>query len=173
MNRLEAMIARLLTQRAALDAAARLVASLDGPVLEIGLGKGRTYSHLRGLFPDREIYAFDRDLHAPPDATPPEGRLRLGDFRETLSAMAEDMAQGRIGAAALAHADIGSEDLAADAALARDIAGPVVTLMAPGGLVLGDRALSHPRLAEIDAPTAALPAGIAPWRYFAYRVAEG
>lgn len=172
MDRLEVMIARLLTQRAALDAAARLVAPLDGPVLEIGLGKGRTYSHLRSLLPEREIYAFDRELHALPDVTPPEGYLLLGDFRVTLAAMAKDMAKQRCRPAALAHADIGSEDREKDAALARAIASPVVALMAAGGLVLGDRALPHPRLREIDAPTVALPAGIAPWRYFTYRVAE-
>jgi len=168
MDRLEGMIARLVTQRAALDTAARLVAPLDGPVLEIGLGKGRTYSHLRTLLPEREIYAFDRELHAPPGATPPEGYLLLGDFRETLAAMVERHCRP----AALAHADIGSEDREKDAALARAIAGPIVALMAVGGLVLGDRALPHPRLREIDAPTVALPAGIAPWRYFPYRVAE-
>jgi hypothetical protein len=168
MDRLEVMIARLVTQRAALDAAARQVAQLSGPVLEIGLGKGRTYSHLHSLFPDREIYAFDRELHALPDAAPPQGYLRLGDFRDTLAAMAK----GPHRPAALAHADIGSEDQAKDAALARDIAGPIVALMAAGGLVLGDRALAHPRLREIDAPKVELPAGIAPWRYFTYRVAE-
>jgi hypothetical protein len=168
MDRLEVMIARLVTQRAALDAAARLVAQLDGPVLEIGLGKGRTYSHLRSLFPEREIYAFDRDLHALPDATPPEGFLLLGDFRDTLTAMAEELHRP----AAFAHADIGSEDRDQDAALARAIAGPIVALMAAGGLVLGDRALSHPRLREIDTPKVELPPGIAPWRYFTYRVAE-
>lgn len=166
MSRLDAMIARLLTQRAALDAAVRQVARLDGPVLEIGLGKGRTYSHLRRALPEREIFAFDKELHAPPDAVPPAPYLRLGDFRDTLPAMA-----GEIPPAALAHADIGSEDRQADAALARAIAAPIARLMAEGGLVLSDRALSHPRLREIETPRADLPAGVAPWRYFTYRVA--
>ncbi|MYG53434.1 MAG: hypothetical protein F4204_14125, partial [Rhodospirillaceae bacterium] len=40
-SRLERMIARLATQRAVLDWAAERVSGIDGPVLEIGLGKGR------------------------------------------------------------------------------------------------------------------------------------
>lgn len=168
MNRLDDMIARLLTQRAAIDAAARLVAPLEGPVLEIGLGKGRTYSHLRQTFPGREIFAFDKDLHALPDARPPDGYLLLGDFRDTLVQAAGLLKRPAV----LAHADIGSEDRRADAALAAAIAAPIVALMAVDGLVVGDRALAHPRLREIAGPKVDLPAGIAPWPYFTYRVAE-
>jgi S-adenosyl-L-methionine methyltransferase len=168
MDRLEAMIARLVTQRALIDAAVRLAAHLEGPVLEIGLGKGRTYSHLRKAFPDREIFAFDKDLHALPDATPPDPYLVLGDFRDTLA----EMAGRAMRPAALAHADIGSEDRPADAALAREIAEPIVALMAVGGLVLSDRALPHRRLHELAAPNVDLPPGIVPWPYFTYRVAE-
>ncbi|WP_292240356.1 class I SAM-dependent methyltransferase [Mesorhizobium sp.] len=103
-SRLDRMIARLTTQRRALERAAEETRDLPGPVLEIGLGKGRTYSHLRKLFPDRRIIAFDRDLHAPADAAPAGADLVLGDFRETLSALSG------CAPAALAHADFGSED---------------------------------------------------------------
>ncbi len=86
-SRLDRMIARLTTQRRALERAAEEIGGLPGPVLEIGLGKGRTYSHLRKLFPERTIIAFDRDLHAPADAAPAGDDLVLGDFRDTLSAL--------------------------------------------------------------------------------------
>ena len=168
MNRLEAMIARLVTQRACIGGAARQVEHLDGPVLEIGLGKGRTYSYMRQIFTNREIYAFDKDFHALPDATPCNNFLVLGDFRDTLLAMADRLHSPAV----LAHADIGSDDRLADAALARDIAGPIARLVVAQGLVLSDRALPHRRLEEIDPPTVELPAGIDPWPYFMYRVAK-
>ena len=168
MSRLDDMIARLVTQRTYLDAAAGMIAHLEGAVLEIGLGKGRTYSHLRRVFPDREIFAFDKELHAQPNVIATDRHLILGDFRDTLVAMAERLD----GLAVLAHADIGSEDRPADAHLARDIAGPIVTLMAADGLVLSDRALPHRRLKAIEPPRVDLPSGIRPWTYFIYRVAK-
>ena len=167
MNRLESMISRLITQRACIQAAAGLVAPLPGCVLEIGLGKGRTYSYMRQVFAGREIYAFDREVHALTDATPPDDCLVLGDFRETLSAMAKRQQQP----AALAHADIGSDDRPADAALAQAIADPIVQLVVPQGIVLSDRALPHPRLRQTGLPPIELPAGLEPWPYFMYRVA--
>ncbi|MBM3542582.1 MAG: hypothetical protein FJX51_11085, partial [Alphaproteobacteria bacterium] len=67
MSRLDSFIRRLQAQRACLDHAAMLVRDLPGPVLEFGLGNGRTYDHLRETFPGREIFAFDRQVAAHPD----------------------------------------------------------------------------------------------------------
>jgi hypothetical protein len=153
-SRLDRMIARLTTQRRALERAAEEIRGLAGPVLEIGLGKGRTYSHLRKLFPERRIIAFDRDLHAPADAAPAGADLVLGDFRDTLS--------GRT-PAALAHADFGSEDRTRDAAQAGWLAGLIDPLMVPGGLVVSDRPLQAPRWT-------ALPFETPDWPYFLWRV---
>lgn len=165
-DRLERLAARLLTQRAYLGVAATLVDGLRGPILEVGLGKGRTYSHLQRLFPGRAIIAFDRDLHAPRAAQPPPGRLIVGDFRETLPA-----ARARIGGPAiLAHADIGTEDLARDAALARFIGPHLTGLVGAGGVIVIDRALSAPGIDPVPGPAVELPAGLAPWPYFIYRV---
>jgi hypothetical protein len=166
VDRLERMAARLLTQRAYLDAAAGLVEGMRGPILEIGLGKGRTYSHMQRLFPGRAIVAFDRDLHAPKAAQPPPGRLILGDFRETLPA-----ARARIGGPAiLAHADIGTEDLGRDAALARFIGPQLTGLMAAGGIIVTDRALSAPGVDPLPGPPIDMPPGLSAWSYFMYRV---
>lgn len=159
-SRLDRMIARLTTQRRALERAAEEIRLVPGPVLEIGLGKGRTFSHLRKLFPDRRIVAFDRDLHAPADAAPAGADLVLGDFRETLPALS-----GRPPwvPAALAHADFGSEDKARDAAQAGWLAALIDGLMAPGGLVVSDRAMRAPRWT-------ALPFDTPDWPYFLWRV---
>src|SRR5687768_9973540 len=84
MSRLERMIRRLVAQRECLNAAAEMIEGLPGEVLEIGLGKGRTYDHLRQLLPNRDVFAFDRQCVAYVDATPHSSRLILGDFRVTL-----------------------------------------------------------------------------------------
>ena len=63
MSRLDSMIGRLMAQRACLDWVASAIGGLPGPVLEIGLGNGRTYDHLRGRLPQREIHVFDRWCH--------------------------------------------------------------------------------------------------------------
>lgn len=157
-SRLEAMIARLAAQRRHIDDAAAAVAAVPGPVLEIGLGKGRTYDHLRRRFPDREIVVFDGSVHAPADAAPPAGSLVLGDFRETLPAVV-----GTLAPAALIHADIGSDDRITDAALAAAIAPALARLLAPGGLLIGDRPMPAADLVRVPAPETA-------WPYYRYRL---
>ena len=88
MSRLDSFIRRLEAQRACLNRAAELIRGIDGIVLELGLGNGRTYDHLRELFPDRDIYVCERRVAAHPDCVPPPERLILGDMRETLPAAA-------------------------------------------------------------------------------------
>ena len=134
-NRLERMIDRLTAQRDLLARAIVLVGDLSGPVLEFGLGKGRTYDFLRQCVGDREIFAFDREVHCPPDCLPDARHLLLGDFRDTVPG-----ALARIGApAALAHFDVGTEDLAADAALVAWLGPAAAPLLRPGGAVVADR----------------------------------
>ena len=89
-------------------------------VLEIGLGNGRTYDHLRGLLPDRDIYVFDRQVAAHPDSIQSEGHLILGDVLETLPGLMRQLETR----AALIHADIGSGDTSATAALAAALSTP-------------------------------------------------
>ena len=60
MSRLDSAIARLKAQRVCLGVAAEMLSELPGHVLELGLGNGRTYDHIRGLMPERKIYVFDR-----------------------------------------------------------------------------------------------------------------
>ncbi|MFY9314214.1 MAG: class I SAM-dependent methyltransferase [Burkholderiales bacterium] len=158
MSRLDSFIRRLEAQRACLDWACDRIAGLSGVVLELGLGNGRSYDHLRErIGAGCEIYAFDRALAAHPACVPPAGRLVLGDLRRTLPGFAA-------GPVALAHADLGSGDVEANAALARWLGPALAPLLAPGGLILSDQALSDPRLAAL-----ALPAPVAAGRYFAFR----
>jgi len=158
-DRLSRMIARLTAQRDCLAWAAAAIRELDGPVLEIGLGKGRTFDFLRTQLPGREIYAFDREVHCPDDVRPTDERLLLGDFRESLAGAVDRL--GRT--AALAHADIGSDRRDRDAALAATIA-PLIGRLVQPGFVLTDRAMADQGWQEVPTPAAT------DWEYFVYRV---
>lgn len=151
------MIARLTAQRIHIDDAVQQVADVRGPVLEIGLGKGRTYDHLRRRLRDRDVFVFDGSVHAPAEATPPKRYLILGDFRETLPAAVDALEP-----AALIHADIGSADREADSALAADLAPTLARLLAPDGLLIGDRRIPAAALEPLPAPDT-------PWPYYRYR----
>ena len=162
-DRLTLMIDRLSAQRDYLDYAVRSTLHIQGCVLDVGLGKGRTYDRLRTIAPTRDVHAFDMLIHCPLDVVPPPQFMWLGDFRHTLHRFARE----RGSCAAIVHADIGSDDRAADRILANAIAPLLHALTAPGAIVLSDRELSmedcireHPE----QSPS--------PWPYYVYRKAR-
>ena len=160
MSRLDSFIRRLEAQRACLNLAAQAIRDLPGPVLELGLGNGRTYDHLRELLPKREIFVFEREVAAHPASMPDPAHLILGDIQSTLSA-----ALARLpGPAALVHSDIGTGDGARNAALAAWLAATLPDLLAAGAWVIADQPLHSARL--VPQPP---PEGIARERYFLYR----
>lgn len=148
LSRLDRMIRRLTTQRACLEWAFGAIAAVPGPVLEFGLGIGRSYDHLRRHLPEREIFVFDRVVVAREDCIPPSGRLIIGDFGETVPAAAERFA----GEAALVHADIGGYDGSQSRALAADLVGWWARMLGADGLLLCDQPVSHPALEELPLP---------------------
>lgn len=161
MSRLDSVIRRLEAQRACLDMAARLIDGLPGPVLEIGLGNGRSYDHLREILPEREIFVFDRRVAAHPDCIPDDDHMIVGDVRDTLGGAA-----ARIGApAALAHLDFGSGRAAADAELAGFFGPALGPLLAAGAIVVADQDVGAPGWRALE-----LPDGVQPGRYFMYRI---
>ncbi|MCY4190874.1 MAG: hypothetical protein OXD42_06060 [Rhodospirillaceae bacterium] len=168
-SRLERMIARLMTQRALLDHFAMLITDIPGPVLEIGLGKGRTYSHLRNLLPDRTIWAFDFEVHAPKHSQPAPNRTVLGDFRDSLTTCWDSIAN----APAMVHADIGTESRKAEQELVCFVGDVIASRLAPGGYLLGDRNMAADGLESVELPIVELPSGIDPWPYFCFRHAGG
>ncbi|MEP9387535.1 class I SAM-dependent methyltransferase [Mesorhizobium sp. KR9-304] len=157
MSRLESFIRRLTAQRDILDMVCRDLPLPDGPVIELGLGNGRTYDHLRERLPGRRIIAFDRVNAANLRSLPAEGDLILGEISETAKAFTGIDA-------ALVHADIGSgyDDL--DATNLRWLPQLAVDLLAPSGIVASGVPLDHPALAPLP-----LPEDIRPGRYFLYR----
>ena len=163
MSRLDSVIRRLAAQRDCLNHAAGLVAGVNGVVLELGLGNGRTFDHLRELFPEREIHVFERQVAAHPDCVPEPERLILGDVE---AALVRERARF-VGRVALAHIDLANGVAAASDRLFAAIAGLLQPLMAPGGVVVSERELRGMPWTEL-----ALPQGVPRERYWLYR-AEG
>ncbi len=163
MSRLNSVIRRLRAQRDCLNQAARMIAGMDGPVLELGLGNGRTFDHLRERCEGREIFVFERQVAAHPDCIPDDAHLLLGDFKETIPAAAE-----RIGRkAVLAHCDFGSGDKDATARLAEWLGPALAPLLAPGAVVVSDQLLNIPGALPLP-----LPEGVAEGRYYMVRMPD-
>ena len=160
-SRLDQFIKRIVAQRDCLNFAGELIASSPGSIIELGLGNGRTYDHLREVFPLREIYVFERDVAAYPDCTPPAQYLLEGDFRDTLP-----NAHKIIGSSvALIHGDFGSAYPERDAHLARWLANAFNALLKDGTLLVTDRPLPNKSWSVQPLP-ATVPCGT----YYMYRV---
>lgn len=156
MSRLDSVIRRLQAQRACLNAAADRVRGRDGPVLELGLGNGRTFDHLREILPGREVFVFERDPKPHPDCWPDAEHLIVGDVLEALPAFV-----ARHGATTvMVHADIGTGEAERNKRLAASIAPLLVPILAPGAVVVSDQRL--PIDTARDLP---LPEGVAEGRY--------
>ena len=157
MSRLDSFIRRLQAQRECLTAAVSEIRGVDGFVLELGLGNGRTYDHLREICPDREIYVFDRQVNAHPDCVPAADHLFLGEITATLP-----QALARLGAnAALVHTDVGTGDQESNTRLAATLAPMIRSVLRKCGIVISDQALTTPGLQALP-----LPEGVKPGRYF-------
>lgn len=160
MSRLESFIRRLQAQRACLELAMRDL--VPGLILELGLGNGRTYDHLLEHLPDRRIVVFERQPNPQAIPMPASADLVVGRLDETLPLAAQRWAGG----AALVHSDIGCGDPAIDAATAALVGRHAAPLLAPGGWLISDQAIT-----ALDLIPQALPAEIRADRYYMYRKA--
>ena len=166
MSRLDSFIRRLEAQRTCLDWAIDFARPVAGAVLELGLGNGRTYDHLRSrLNGSREIFAFDRQVAAHPDCVPDVDHLLLGDFRDTVPMLAKRL--GR--AVALVHADTGSGDGTASVAQARALVALIDPLLARGAAIVSDQDMA-PEASWGWTPQP-LPQGVLEGRYFLWQKA--
>jgi hypothetical protein len=162
MSRLDSAIRRLQAQRRLLDQAASDIQSLEGVVLELGLGNGRTYDHLRHVLPNRDIYVFEREVQAHPDCVPEDDHLFLGDVIDGLH-RAQKTLRAR---AVLVHADLGTGDSQASRDFAKNHLSPaIIPLLAEGAQILSDQPLSLPGATQLP-----LPKGMDADRYHVYRV---
>lgn len=136
MSRLESMRRRLTAQIDGLNWAASEIDSLEGDVLELGLGNGRTYDHLREILPGRRIWVIDRILKPHPSCVPRPEDFLQGEAEDMLRALA---AQGR--RMALAHYDFGFGDKERDVAEGARLSPLIAPLIRPGGLVVSQQPL--------------------------------
>ena len=160
MSRLDSFIRRVTAQRDCLNRTAELLHGREGVILELGLGNGRTFDHLRELFPDKEIFVFERKVAAHPDCLPDDRHLILGEIRETLPG-----ALTRLGPTVLlVHADVGSGNPEVDRQFAGFLTNVLSPCLLPGAMVLSDQDLRPDHWDEVE-----LPPGTRPRRYFMYR----
>ncbi|MEP3049633.1 MAG: class I SAM-dependent methyltransferase [Roseibium sp.] len=159
MSRLDSFIRRMTSQKILLEYLVDKVNEVDGPVLELGLGNGRTYDHLREIYPNKEIFVFDFAMNCHPSCAPDADHMIIGDIRDTL-----EFCGPRVGAkASFAHIDIGSADPTNDAATVNWLKPLVNERMAVGGYVLTGFALDLPNFKVLEKPD-----GIHPGRYHIY-----
>jgi hypothetical protein len=159
VSRLDSFIRRLEAQRACLGRAAELIEGIPGVVLELGLGNGRTYDHLRDILPTRDIYVCERQIAAHPDCIPPADRLLLGDMFDTLPAASFLAAR-----VALAHFDAGTGEEAANRDLAAGLRPLILPLLCEGAVLATQQAMDGAGLEGLPLPES-VPSG----RYYLYR----
>lgn len=157
MSRLDSFINRMSAQRDILNHVRDALDLPDGAVLEVGLGNGRTYSHLREIFSDRRVVAFDRQFAAHKTLAPAPGDFIEGEINET--------GQSFVGTnAALVHADIGTGYPDRDAVTLQWLPDIVAGMLIEGGVAVSGLPLSHAQLQELPR----LPS-VEEGRYFYYR----
>ncbi|MBB3976128.1 hypothetical protein GGQ64_001315 [Rhizobium azooxidifex] len=158
MSRLDSFIRRLTAQRDILNHICdRLELPADGPVMEIGLGNGRTFDHMRERFAGRRIVAFDRTMGAHASSVPDAADLVLGEICETGGAF-------RTGTAALVHADIGTGYPEKDEVTLTWLPQMVSGMLAKGGIAASGLPLDEPTLQPMEVPDS-----VPKDRYFLYR----
>ena len=122
-----------------------------------GLGSGRTYDHLREIFPDRRIIVFESVTKDMPLQRVATDDLLIGDIRRTTLPLQD-------GCAALIHSDIETGVPERDADLAAWLPELVARLLVPGGYAASSSKLLDPRLSPCP-----LPRGIHEDRYHVLR----
>ena len=169
MSRLDSLIKRFIAQRACLNHTATLIADVPGPVFELGLGNGRSYDHLREIFPEREVFAFDRSVSAHPRCIPDADHMIVGDIRETLKYCLPRTG----GKAALIHVDLGNGDPTYGMALTAWASPLVASRVLPNGVVVSDAVLDLPDYEPLPLPDDVKPGRIHFYRAPATLSAEG
>ena len=164
MSHLDDLIRRFCAQRDMLNAALGLlrVEDFDPSLIavELGLGSGRSYDHLREGLSGRALYAFDFEVATHPGFEPPGEYLVLGDILERFP----EFARARQAMACLVHVDIGTRDRVTDARRYAALIPAIERISVPNAIVVSDRPLATPGL---DAIGPGAPPG--EWPYFLYR----
>ena len=157
MSRLDSMLRRFTAQRDGLNWAAEQTSGLEGDVLDLGLGNGRTYDHLREILPRRRIWVIDRVLQCHASCVPPEADFLQGEAEPMLHKLIGN--DTRID---LAHYDFGFGDKAKDVSEAARLSPLIARAMVPSGIIVSGQPLVG--MKQITGPDS-----IARDRYLFYR----
>ncbi|PCH66219.1 MAG: hypothetical protein COC12_13515 [Rhodobacteraceae bacterium] len=157
MSRLDSMLRRFAAQRDGLNWAAEQTADLAGDALDLGLGNGRTYDHMREVMPNRRIWVIDRVLQCHPSCTPPEADFLMGEAEPMLQKLVDNTAR-----IIMVHYDFGFGIKEKDVAEAARLSPLIASIMLPGGMVVSGQPLVG--MQQIKGPDS-----IAPDRYLFYR----
>jgi S-adenosylmethionine-dependent methyltransferase len=157
VSRLESMRRRLEAQIDGLNWAAHTISDVAGDVLEMGLGNGRTYDHLRQELPNRRIWVIDRVLQPHPSCVPPQENFLQGEADAMLAGLAQRGVQ-----MALAHYDFGFGVKEKDVEEGARLSPLIAPLMVPNGLIVSQQPLTG--FTQVSGPDT-----IDPERYLFYR----
>lgn len=157
MSRLNSMMRRLAAQAEGLEWGLTQIGSLEGDFLEMGLGNGRTYDHMREIAPDRRIWVIDRALNCHESCVPPKADYLEGEAEDMLRKLAEDGAK-----VALGHYDFGFGVKSKDVAEAARLSDMIAKVMAPNGALMSGQPL-------VGFEQVRGPETVAPERYYFYR----
>lgn len=135
MSRLESFRRRLTAQIDGINWAIEQTKDVKGDILEMGLGNGRTYDHLRE-YADRRIWVIDRILQCHPSCIPPDDDFLLGEADAMLAHLADNGAR-----IAFAHYDFGFGVKEKDVEEGGRLSPLIKSVMAPGGLVVSQQPL--------------------------------
>ncbi len=157
MSRLESMMRRLSAQKIGLEWAIEATKDIAGDALEIGLGNGRSYDHLREKVTNRRVWVIDRQLQCHPSCVPPKEDFLQGEAEDMFAEMKKRGMQ-----ISLAHYDFGIGVTERDEAEAARLSPMIKAVMAPDAIILSCQPLIG--FTHIKGPEG-IPAG----RYHFYR----
>lgn len=157
MSRLDSMMRRLAAQRDGLEWGLAQAEGTEGDILDMGLGNGRTYDHLREKAAGRRIWVIDRILQCHPSCVPPKEDFLQGEAEEMLRKLASLNAKVVLG-----HYDFGFGEKEKDVAEAARLSPIIGAVMAPGGALVSGQPLVG--FEQVRGPDT-----VAPDRYYFYR----
>lgn len=151
------MLRRFTAQRDGLNWAASLIEGMEGDALDMGLGNGRTYDHMREIMPERRLWVMDRILQCHPSCVPPEDDFLQGEAEDGLTRLKELGAKIMI-----SHYDFGFGVKEKDVEEAARFSPLIAEVMGQNGVIVSGQPLVG--LEAIQGPD-----HIAPDRYYFYR----
>lgn len=144
MSELDRLIRRLMAQRASIERAGSLVATLEGPAIMLGLGDGAALDHLCDVVRKRGVIVFDHGPIADGKAARAAERIE-GDLRESLPRGWERLKRS----AALALINFPITD---ESRLAAELAPLVAPMLRPGAVVVSETAVELPGWEKLPPP---------------------